>query len=81
MSRKSGGKKVLLSPPLSFPHSEYQPICLFKKSFNIFKKVSGPAMGTVESGQTQIWPYYSLFLLPKSIIAPKVHSLRLMVRI
>jgi len=30
----------------------------------------------VRSAQTRIWPYSSLYLLPESTIAPKVHSLK-----
>ena len=37
--------------------------------------ISGSAMDTVGSGQTQIWPYPSFYLRPKSKITPKAHSL------
>ena len=59
---------------LSLPHNEFQPICLLIKSSNISRNVSGPAMGTVWSTLTQIWPYSTLFLLPNSTIAPKIQS-------
>ena len=36
-------------------------------------------MGIVQSDQTQIWPCSSLYLLPKSTMAYKVHNLRLTV--
>ena len=65
-----------LSCECPLPGSELQPICLFRKSSDTTRKFSGPALGTVGSAQTQIWPYYSLYLLPESIIAPKVHSLK-----
>ena len=68
-------KNVLLSPPLSSPHNVHQLIYLPRKSSNISRKVSGPAVGSVGSALTQIWPHSSLYLLPKSIIAPRVHSL------
>ena len=72
--RESGSKKnIFLWPYLSLPHSELQPIYLLRKSSNISSKVSGPA-GTVESAQTRIWSYSSLYLLPKSTTAPKVHN-------
>ena len=83
--RENGSKKnIFLWPHLSLPCSELQPICLLRKSSNISRKVSGPA-GTVESAQTGIWSYSSLYLLPKSTaaatakslqstIAPKVHN-------
>ena len=68
-------KNVLLSPPLSNPHSEHQPIYLPRNSSTISRKVSGPAVGSVGSAPTQIWPHSSLYLLPKPTIAPRVHSL------
>ena len=74
-------KNVLLSPPLSSPHSVYQTICLLRKSSSIFRKVSEPAVDAVRSAQIQIWPYSPLYLLPKSTIAPKVQSLKLIAEI
>jgi hypothetical protein len=68
------------SPGLScecpLPHSEVQPVCPLRKSSDTTRKFSGPALGTVRSAQTRIWPYSSLYLLPESTIAPKVHSLK-----
>ena len=52
-------------------HSELKSICLPRKTSNISRKISGPAVITVGSTPTQIWPYCSLSLLPKSTIAPK----------
>ena len=46
------------------------------RSSDSTRKFSGPALGTVRSAQTRIWPYSSLYLLPESTIAPKVHSLK-----
>ena len=71
----SSMKNVLLSPPLSNLHSEHQPIYLSRNSSNISRKVSGPAVGSVGSALTQIWPHSSLYLLSKPTIAPRVHSL------
>ena len=67
--QSSGKKNVLLSPLLSSPHREHQPICLLRKSSNISRKVSEPAEGSVTSAQTQIWPYSSLYLPPKSTVS------------
>ena len=61
-------KNIFLRPLLSSLHSEFQPICLFKSS-NISRKVSGPPVCTMGSVQTEIWPYSSLDLLPKSTVA------------
>ena len=71
----SSMKNVLRSSPLSSPHSEHQPIYLSRNSSNISRKVSGPAVGSVGSALTQIWPHSSLYLLPKPTISPRVHSL------
>ena len=65
-----------LSCECPLPYSEVQPICLLRKSSDTTRKFSRPALGTVRSAQTWIWPYSSLYLLPKSTIAPKVHSLK-----
>ena len=48
-----------------------QSICLHRKFSSISRKVSGPVVGSVVSAQSQILPYSSLYLLPKSTIAPK----------
>ena len=76
--RESGSENIFLSPPLKSPHSEHQPVCLLRKPSNISRKVSEPAVNTVESAPIQIWPYSSLFLLPVPTIALKVHDLKLM---
>ena len=55
------------------------PIYLLRKSSSIYCTVSGLAVGTVGSGPTQIWPYSGLFT--RFTIAPKVHSLKLVVGI
>ena len=70
-------KNVLLIPPLPSPHSEHQTICLLRKSYSVSKSVPGPGAGSVGSAQAQIWPYSSLYLLPKSTVSPKALSLRL----
>ena len=49
-----------------------QLICLLKKSFNISRKFSRPAMGSV--GSAEILSSFSLHLFSKSIVAPKVES-------
>jgi len=49
-------------------------LSLTVRSSDTTRKFSGPALGTVRSAQTRIWPYSSLYLLPESTIAPKVHS-------
>ena len=65
-----------LSSQCPYPYSEHQSICLPRKPSNISREVSGPALGTVGSAQTLIWFYSSLYLLPKSTIAPKVNILK-----
>ena len=50
------------------------PVRLTPKSSNISRKVSGPVVGSVWSAQSQMWPYFSLYLLLKFTVAPKVHS-------
>lgn len=80
--KKNGTKKnVFLCPLFSFPNSDLQQNCLLIKSPNISRKVSGSDDGAVGSAQTQMWFYSSLYLLPKSTTAPKVHSLKLIVGI
>ena len=51
-------------------------LSLTVRSSDTTRKFSGPTLGTVRSAQTRIWPYSSLYLLPESTIAPKVHSLK-----
>ena len=55
-------------PWLSSPHSDHQSICLLRRSSNISRKFSGPAVSAVRSVKTQIWAYSSLNFLPKSTI-------------
>ena len=78
---KYSEKNAFLTPLLTSLHSEHQPICLLMTSSNISRNVSGPVVGTVESAQAQFWPNSSWYLLPESTIAPKNHSLRLIVEI
>ena len=66
-------------PLFSTPHSVFQSICLHRKSSNIPMKVSGPEVGSLMPAQTQIWPYFTLYLLPKSTLTSKVHSRQLIV--
>ena len=40
------------------------------------QKVSGPDVGDVGSAPTEIWPYSNSYLLPKSTVASKAHSLK-----
>ena len=54
---------------------------LTPKSSNISRNVSGPVVGSIGSTQPCIWPYSSLYLLPKSTVVPKVHSLKVIVGI
>ena len=61
--------------------SEHQPICLFRKSSNISRKVSWPVVGTAgqfrfRSGLTPACTYFL-----KSTVASKAHSLRIIVGI
>ena len=46
----------LIIPPLSSSQNVLQTICLLRKTSNISRKVSGPAVGTVGPVQTQIFP-------------------------
>jgi len=64
-------RNIILWCQLFSPHSEPKSICLPRNPSHISRKISGPAVGTVGSTPTQIWPYSSLSLLPKSAIAPK----------
>ena len=50
-------------------------------SKNVSRHFSGPVVGSVGFAQSQIWPYSSLYLLPKSTVVPKVHSLKVIVGI
>jgi len=58
-------------PSFTSAHHVLQPICLLRNFSNISRKVSGPVVGSVGSGQTLIWPYFSLYLFPKSTLAHK----------
>ena len=55
----------------------FQSICIFIKFSNILRKVSGPVVGSVESVQNHIFPWPSLYFLPKSTVAPKAQRLGL----
>lgn len=82
--RERGGKKtIFLWPQFSvfLPHSEFQLMCLIRKTSNISRKVSRPAVGTMGSAQTHTCPHSNLYLLPKSTTAPKLHTLKPTVRI
>lgn len=46
---------------------------------SILMKVSGPEVGSLMSAETQIWPYFTLYLLPKSTFTSNVHSRQLIV--
>ena len=48
------------------PHSVLQSICLFRRSSNISRKVSGPVVGSAGSPQTLILLYFSLHFLQES---------------
>ena len=62
-------------PFFSSSHSVLQSICLLRTSSSIFRKVSGPVVGSVGSAQTHILPDTSLYFFPKSTVAPKFHNL------
>ena len=81
IQKKSGSKKDVLTLPLTSPYNEHQPICLLRKSPNMSRKSSGSVVGATGSAKTQIWPYYSLYFLPESIIALNVCSLKLITEI
>ena len=67
--------------PLILPYfsSYFFPESTLRNSCNISRKISGPVVGSFGSPQTLILLYFSLYFLPQSIIAPQVHSLRLIV--
>ena len=72
-------RNITLWCQFSSPHSVLRSLCLVRQSSSIYCTVSGPAVGTVGSSPTQIWPYSSLFT--RFTIALKVHSLKLVVGI
>ena len=51
------------------------PKKLTTKFSNISRKVSGLVVGSMWSAQSQMWPYFSLYLLLKFTVSPKVHCL------
>lgn len=66
---------LLSQVSVSLPHSELQPMSLFRASSNISRKVSGSAVVT-EPAQTLMRPYSGQYFLPKSTITPEVHSFK-----
>ena len=65
-----------LSSQCHYPYSEHQSICPPRKPSSISRKGSEPALGTVGPARTLIWFYSSLYMLPKSTVAPKVNILK-----
>ena len=59
----------------------FQSLYILRKSSIISRKVSGPVVDSVESVQNHIFPWSSLYFLPKSTIAPKAQRLRLFMEI
>ena len=78
--RKSGSKKtIFLWPQLSVslpPQWALAKISLLRTYSNISRKVSRPAVGTVGPAQILIWPYSTLYLLPKPTVATEFHSFK-----
>ena len=64
--------------PSESPFFQLQSISLFRKSSSISRKVSGPAVDIVGSAQAQILLCCNWHSLSESIVASKVHSLRIL---
>ena len=70
--RRRPSPRLLLKATLSSPE---HPVRLTPKSSNISRKVSGPVVGSMWSAQSQMWPYFNLYLLLKFTVSPKFHCL------
>lgn len=59
-------------------YTELHPICLLRKTSNISRRISRPAMDIVLSSQTHIWPYSSLYFLPNSRASSQLQGFSLL---
>ena len=76
---ETDSRNIFLCPQLGFLlYTELLPICLLRKTSNISRRVSRRGIGTVLSTQTQIWPYSSLYFLPKSRASSQLQGFNLL---
>ena len=77
--RETDSRNIFLCPQLGFLlYTELLPICLLRKTSNISRRVSRRGIGTVLSTQTQIWPYSSLYFLPRSRASSQLQGFNLL---